>query len=54
MDGGLDEVEMTDVGEVKRRLAEMERVAGILEARLVLYQNALESIRATVGTVLDG
>lgn len=39
--------------EVTEKLAEAERVQAVLEARLLRYQSALESIRAMAGKVLD-
>lgn len=54
MDGNLGKSDDADVGEMRERLAEMERIAATLEAQLVIYQTALESIRATAGSVLDG
>lgn len=53
MDRDLGEFDEADVGELRRRLAEVESVNETLEARLALYQNALETIRATTGGVLD-
>ena len=53
MDRDLGEFEAGDAGELRKRLAEMEQINATLEARLALYQDALEGIRATSGKVLD-
>lgn len=39
--------------EARERLAEAERVQAMLEARLLQYQRALETIRSVAGKVLD-
>jgi len=41
------------IEELQERLAEAERVQAVLEARLLQYQTALESIRSMTGKVLD-
>lgn len=46
-DEGLD-------ADLEARLAEAENQVAILEARLMQYQNALESIRSVAGKILDG
>ena len=53
MDRDLGEFDDADVGELRKRLSEMERLNATLEARLAAYQDALESIRASAGKVLD-
>ena len=50
----MDDVNYQErLDEIRERLAEAERVQAVLEARLLQYQNALESIRTTAGKALD-
>lgn len=52
-DGSDDNVRAIGLQDALTRLAEAEQLAALLEARLHLYQSALESIHGVAGKTLE-